>query len=111
MLSIPCIGALDVILTRSLLFAEALCCLFAAFVGLEYDNPNRPEAANLLAIYSLVTGRSTVRPFQQRMHLLTRSSCRHQEGLQSVFLSGFHPTTMLSICKKSLLSLPHQIVA
>ncbi|CAL5222145.1 g4467 [Coccomyxa viridis] len=30
-----------------------------AFIGLEYDNPDRPEATNLLAIYSLVTGRST----------------------------------------------------
>ena len=36
------------------------CCCCAAFVGLEYDNPDRPEAANLLAIYSLVTGKSTV---------------------------------------------------
>ena len=36
------------------------CCRCAAFVGLEYDNPDRPEAANLLAIYSLVTGKSTV---------------------------------------------------
>ena len=37
---------------------SSCCC--AAFVGLEYDNPDRPEAANLLAIYSLVTGKSTV---------------------------------------------------
>ena len=32
----------------------------AGFIGLEYDNADRPEAANLLAIYSLVTGKSTV---------------------------------------------------
>lgn len=31
-----------------------------AFVGLEFDNPERPEARNLLTIYSLVTGFSMV---------------------------------------------------
>ncbi|CAL8465216.1 g4751 [Coccomyxa elongata] len=30
-----------------------------AFKGLEYDNPDRPEATNLITIYSLVTGMST----------------------------------------------------
>ena len=32
-----------------------------AFVGLEFDNPERAEARNLLTIYSLVTGYSMVR--------------------------------------------------
>ena len=38
----------------------------AAFRGLEYDNPDRPEATNLIAIYSLVTGMSTVRQILPR---------------------------------------------
>jgi hypothetical protein len=33
----------------------------AAFQGLEFENPDRPEATNLITIYSLVTGMSTVR--------------------------------------------------
>ena len=33
-----------------------------AFLGLEADNPERPEARNLLTIYSLVTGCSMARP-------------------------------------------------
>ena len=32
-----------------------------AFEGLEWDNPERPEARNLLTIYQLVTGMSKVR--------------------------------------------------
>ena len=32
-----------------------------AYVGLEFDNPERPEARNLLTIYSLVTGVSMAR--------------------------------------------------
>ena len=32
-----------------------------AFEGLEADNPARPEAKNLLAIYQLMTGYSKVR--------------------------------------------------
>ena len=32
-----------------------------AFLGLEADNPERPEARNLLTIYSLVTGCSMAR--------------------------------------------------
>lgn len=32
-----------------------------AFVGLEFDNPERAEARNLLTIYSLVTGYSMAR--------------------------------------------------
>ena len=31
------------------------------FEGLEYDNPERPEAQNLLTIYQLMTGYSRVR--------------------------------------------------
>ena len=46
--------------------AEALALSGAAFIGLEADNPGRPEAANLLAIYSLVTGRSKVLPPSDR---------------------------------------------
>ena len=33
-----------------------------AFEGLEFGNPERPEATNLLGIYSLCTGVSMVRP-------------------------------------------------
>lgn len=33
-----------------------------AFEGLEADNPDRPEARNLLTIYALVTGQSMARP-------------------------------------------------
>lgn len=32
-----------------------------AFLGLEFDNPERPEARNLLTIYSIVRGVSMVR--------------------------------------------------
>ena len=32
-----------------------------AYIGLEFDNPERPEARNLLTIYSLVTGVSMAR--------------------------------------------------
>ena len=33
-----------------------------AFEGLQFDNPERPEATNLLGIYSLCTGVSMVSP-------------------------------------------------
>ena len=49
-----------------------------AFTGLEADNPERPEARNLLTIYSLVSGMTVVRlinlpacpdsPLQQSHH-------------------------------------------
>lgn len=34
------------------------CCKTDAVVGLEFDNPERPEATNLLSIYQCVTGRT-----------------------------------------------------
>ena len=53
--------------------------VFAAFKGLEYDNPDRPEATNLITIYSLVTGLSTVSspyfPHTVTCTFLTDNSC------------------------------------
>ena len=56
--------------------AETLSPSGAAFIGLEYDNPDRPEAANLLAIYSLVTGMSTVRLLQQAQQAATSTALK-----------------------------------
>ena len=36
-------------------------CKTDAFDGLELDNPDRPEAANLLTLYQLATGKTKAR--------------------------------------------------
>ncbi len=37
-------------------------CKTDALEGLEWGNPDRPEATNLLSIYMLCTGKTKVRP-------------------------------------------------
>ena len=59
-------------LCQALALAERLLSCGTGFIGLEYDNPDRPEAANLLAIYSLVTGRSIVRLPVKRLYPASR---------------------------------------
>ncbi len=53
-----------------------------AFVGLEFDNPERAEARNLLTIYSLVTGYSMART----------SGPGHLRWVKGCVLVGLTPT-------------------
>ena len=56
----------------------------AAFRGLEYDNPDRPEATNLITIYSLVTGMGTVsHPYREEV--LVSAVCLHKNKYVQIF--------------------------
>ena len=75
-----------------LTIADISCYCCAAFIGLEYDNPDRQEAANLLAIYSLVQGNP------RSAYLACQGSMAQRNQIICVYRSNFSRSCLFIVC-------------
>ena len=67
------------------------------YEGLEFDNPSRPEANNLLTIYSLMTGSSKVCPWLQSKPVTL--ACSTLEGAAAAQAVQWVINSKAAVCK------------